>query len=168
MLRTELALAFLISPSIAADNRVKRFFKGVQLLRRCTPKYESSWDPKIVLQYLESLDSESINMILLSKKLTTLLALATAQRLQTLSLIDIRNIQLSETGIEVKISDKIKTSRHNTLQPNLFLPFLVEKPQICVARTLQIYLLRSSNLRNSSSHRLLLYEDLSLPPQHKL
>lgn len=85
---TRSALAFLLSPSIGSDLKIKRFFKGLQLLRHRIPRYEFLWDPKTVLLYLEKLNSDSLNYSLLSKKLTTLLALATAQRLQTLSLIE--------------------------------------------------------------------------------
>ncbi|KAB0798697.1 hypothetical protein PPYR_09690 [Photinus pyralis] len=126
------ALAFLLSPAVAVDPDIKRFFKGIQLLRPTMPRYEASWDPQVVLKYLSSLDSNNIPLPILSQKLTTLIALATAQRLQTLSVIDVRNIIELPSGIEIKIPDRLKTSRHSTFQPILFFPHFRDNPQICV------------------------------------
>lgn len=61
-----------------------------------------------------------------------LLMLATAQRLQTLALINIDNIKTTESGIAIKIPEIIKTSRPGMCQPNLVLPFFLRKKEVYV------------------------------------
>lgn len=83
----------------------------------------------------------------LSKKLVTLLALVTGQRMQTLSLIDIKNITIKEDLVEIKIPERIKTSKPGKNQPVLILPFYKENLNVCPASTLQCYLSRTKDLR---------------------
>lgn len=150
------ALSFLLSPELIADSKIRRFFKGVYMLRPCAPRYDFTWDPEIVLKHLNSIDSQKTSLDILTKKLAVLLALATAHRAQTLSLIDVRNIIFGPDSIEIKIPDRIKTSRRNTFQPILVLKFFSQKPNICVAKNLQIYLERTQSIRPNSCQRLFL------------
>ncbi|EFA12667.2 hypothetical protein TcasGA2_TC010690 [Tribolium castaneum] len=143
------ALALLISPEVGTDFRIKRFFKGVENLRPGRPRYEITWDPHIVLKYLSSRDNKSIPLDILGKKLAMLLALTTAHRVQTLSLIDIRNIDVTSDKTLIKIPDRIKTSKRTRPQPVLLLPYFKERPQVCVATTLQVYMEKTKTLRGS-------------------
>ena len=65
-----------------------------------------------------------------------LLALSTGHRLQTFSLLKRSNIIKTRSGIAIKVPDLIKTSGPGKPQPLLELPYLKEKPNICVASTL--------------------------------
>lgn len=150
------ALSLLISSELGSDSRVKRFFKGLQNLKPNKPRYDHTWDPEVVLNYLAGLNNEKISLEVLSKKLAMLLALTTGHRVQTLSLIDTRNIVWNNKGVEIKIPDRIKTTRRNANQPTLFLPHFAEKPEICVVRTLEAYLHRTTDLRPPTCHKLLL------------
>lgn len=118
------ALSLILGPELGQDEQIRRFFKGVSKLRPTTPRYDSTWDPKTVLDYLAHwYPNEEITLERLSKKLVTLLALATGHRMQTLSLIDIRNVfQVNEFLFEIKIPDRIKTSGPKKKQPVLRLP----------------------------------------------
>lgn len=51
------------------------------------------------------------------------MALITAHRVQTLSVIDIDDIQKDSDSIQIKISHKIKTTRLNARQPLLHVSF---------------------------------------------
>ncbi|XP_033222710.1 uncharacterized protein LOC117176563 [Belonocnema kinseyi] len=145
---TRSAISLIVDSEIAKDPRVKRFFKGVSSLRPSRPRYESTWDPKIVLDYfLEIPPNEELRLKELSKKLVTLLALITGLRMQTFSLIKIVNIRNRGTTIEIKIPDHIKTSNKNRTQPLLVLPFYSEE-NICAASALQSYLVKTRSLRN--------------------
>lgn len=78
-------------------------------MRPSNPRDEAVWDPAIVLPYLGSLyPNEVITTELLTYKVVTLLALVTAHRVQTLSLIDINNIVHTDKGVEIKIPAKLK------------------------------------------------------------
>ncbi|XP_050305029.1 uncharacterized protein LOC126742419 [Anthonomus grandis grandis] len=143
------AIAQVLGPSIAQDFRVKRFFQGVYQLRPSKPKYTNTWGPSIVLNFVKKLNNDHITLEYLTYKLAILLALTTGQRVQTLSLIDTKNIFQSEKGVEIKITDKIKTSGKNAFQPILTLPFYKEDISVCVATTLICYLGRTKVFRSN-------------------
>lgn len=141
------AISQIADPSVTNDFRVKRFFKGVYNLRPGKPKYDVTWDPSIVLDLFRNSKNSSLSLQDLSYKLVTLLSLATGQRLQTLSSIEICNIHKGSESIDIKIPKRIKTSGPNKIQPSLNLPFLNSSPNICIANTLLHYLERTSHLR---------------------
>lgn len=94
---------------------------------------------------------------MLSKKLATLLALSTGQRVQTLALVDLNYILFSEFGATVVIRDLIKTSAPNKANPRLIIPFYQEKPSICPAKALSVYMEKTKELRNKpKTNRLFL------------
>lgn len=144
------ALSLILSPEIASDIGIKRICKGVSKLRPQTPKYNVTWNPKIVLDFLTSwAPNNDILLEQLSYKLITLLALITGHRIQTLSLIKLSNIRILTERIEIKIPAQIKTSKPGRKQPVLILPFFSNK-DICVAQTLKYYIDRTKNLRNDN------------------
>jgi len=61
------------------------FMKGVFKLKPPTPKYKGTWDVKIVLDYLRTLDNDNISLKLLFMKCVTILAMATKQKSQALT-----------------------------------------------------------------------------------
>ena len=76
------AISLLVGPEMATDPRILRFFRGISKLRPSKPKYDSTWDPKIVLKYFTSLPSnEELSIKQLAKKLICLLALITGLRM---------------------------------------------------------------------------------------
>lgn len=142
------ALSLLLGQNITNNDLIKRYLKGVFRLRPNLPKYNLTWNIDQVLNHLATLyPNEDLSLEILSKKLTTLLALVTAHRAQTLSKINIGNISSSQSGLFIKIPDLIKTSRAGSLQPVLSLPYFPERPQICPASTLNTYLDKTKNLR---------------------
>lgn len=150
-----LALSLVISPEIGNDPKIKRFCKGVFRLRPSKPKYNVTWNPESVLKYLETLyPHTNISLTELCQKLTTLLALITAHRVQTLTSININNIEITTEEIRIKIPDFIKTSGLNKLQPLLIVPFFKENPPLCAAGTLLAYLNKTAKLRPPNCNKL--------------
>lgn len=142
------AIALLYGPQLGEDPQVKRFFRGVANLRPQNPKYNSTWDPGLVLTYFKELGkNDSLSLEKLSKKLATLLALVTGHRMQTLALIDIRNIKERQQHLEIKIPDTIKTSGVNKFQPVLSIPFFTEDNVICPATLIKYYLEKTKEIR---------------------
>lgn len=152
------AIAQIAGPNLGQDFRIKRFFKGVFGKRQPLPRYENSWDPGIVLDYLKSFKNEEINLEILTQKLVALMALATGQRIQTLHLISIDNLIIQRNKIEIKIPGRIKTSGINRSQPFIVLPFFDADPNICVARTLLKYLDKTKELRGTCKFLFLTYK----------
>ncbi|XP_047999635.1 uncharacterized protein LOC125236754 [Leguminivora glycinivorella] len=146
------ALSLILGESIGKDKHVSRFLKGVYKIRPCFPKYQTTWDPNIVLNHLSTLyPNEIISLDLLTRKTVTLLALSTAQRVQTLSLIKIYNVQINEDNIKLIIDDLIKTSAPGRPMPRLIIPFFPDKIEICPARTLMAYIDITQIPRNTAN-----------------
>ena len=83
--------------TVGKQPTVKRFLKGVFECRLPIPKYVDIWDVNIVLDYLKLLFPLSeLSLRILTHKLVMLMKLVTAQRLQTLSLLDTKNLILDE------------------------------------------------------------------------
>lgn len=144
--RSEIAL--LNGPEIATDPRMLRFFKGISKIRPSKPKYDSTWDPKIVLDYFTSKENNTeLSLKDLSMKLICLLALVTGHRMQTFSLIRLENIELQQDNIEIKIPDPIKTSGPKRSQPVLVLPYFNKNNKVCAAYTLRCYIDKTKDLR---------------------
>nr|CAI5843322.1 unnamed protein product [Callosobruchus analis] len=151
------ALSLVIDIPEKDKSIVSRYFKGIYNLKTPTPKYSFTWDPSLVLVYLEKLyPIEQLSLEKLSHKLVMLMALTSAHRLQTISLIKIQNILVTEDQVEIRIPDRIKTSGKNRCQPTLRFPFFIEKPELCVASTICHYLKITKVLRSPLEDRLVL------------
>ncbi|CAK1602664.1 unnamed protein product [Parnassius mnemosyne] len=144
------ALSLLFNCDLGNHKDIKRFFDGLYKIRPNKPKYEETWDPAQVLEYLANFyPNINLSLEVLTKKLVMLLMLVTAQRLQTMVLIKIENIKIESSGVKIRIPDLIKTSRKNKFQPLLHIPFFTDNVCICPAQTLIDYLQRTIELRLS-------------------
>ena len=143
-------MSLLVGPEMAQDFRIKRFLKGLANLRPSLPKYNATWDPKIVLDYFTRLGSnDKLTLQELTSKLITLLALTTGHRMQTFANVKIDNIEVKDKKAEIKIPDRIKTTGTNRKQPILVLPVYCKNRKICPVMALKIYLDRTKSIRNS-------------------
>jgi len=121
-------------------------------LRPTQAKYQYSWYVQPVLTLLESWWPLSrLNLATLSRRLATLLALATGQRVQTLALIDLRNVRRHDTGYDVAIPAVIKTSLPGAPQPLLRLPDFPTSPRLCVPTTLTHYMSVTRSKRGTAT-----------------
>lgn len=83
-----------------------RFMRGVLLNNRPKPKYISTWDVGKVLSYLKYLyPLEDFDLKNLTLKLASLIALTTAQRVQTLISMNINNMSDNGEYVVFTISD---------------------------------------------------------------
>ena len=88
-----------------------------------------------------------MNLEELTKKLTTLLALITAQRCQTLVKLNINHMQNLPDRIVFQIRDKIKTTRPGKyIEPVEILLFPTDK-KLCPVAHIREYISRTQNLR---------------------
>ena len=111
------AISLISSDKIGEQMDISRFMRGAAKLRPSRPKYTVTWDVAIVLDFLVTLDCSKFEN--LTYETVMLLALSTAQRAQTLALIKISNIKRVNRGMEIRISEMIKTSRVGREQPLL-------------------------------------------------
>lgn len=151
------ALTLLLGSETCSNDDVKRLLKGAYRLKPVTPKYTHTWDPQVILNYISRwYPNLELSLEQITKKLVILLALCTAHRVQTLTLIKLSNIHISETGIKILIPDIIKTSAPGREQPLLYLPYFRENPKICPASVIKDYMFITSSNRTDPHGSLLL------------
>ena len=101
--------------SIGNHPLVVRFLKGVFNLRAPVPRYKEVWDVSIVLRFLKTLSPvSSLSLKNLSHKLVMLLSLVTAQRGQTLHLVDINLMSTYDSNIVFTFNKPLKQSNPRT------------------------------------------------------
>jgi len=147
------ALSFLIGSvdgmPIGKHPLVIRLVKGVWKSRTPKPRYNSVWDAGLVLGLFKSWPTNSqLDLKRLSMKLVALLALISAQRVQTLCSIKLCNIKGTSVK-EIFVNKLLKTSDPNRKQPCLFLPSYNLNDKICIVATLDEYIRRTADLRSS-------------------
>lgn len=121
-------------------------------------------DVDIVLDFLDNLgDSKNLPLEVLSKKLVALIALTSAHRAQTISLIKVINIRKNSRGLEIHIPDLIKTSAPGKAQPVIFLPTCDLRPNLCLVSCLNTYLEVTSPYRKGED-RLILANKIPFKP----
>lgn len=128
---------------------VTRFMKGIYKLRPPKPKYNSTWDVKPVLQFLETMDTKSLKSLTL--KCATLIAITTGQRVQTLSALSLKFMTLDESKMVFAIRKVLKTSRpgrHTVVEVH---KFTGERSGICPLTCLKEYIRRTKSVRNDDS-----------------
>lgn len=151
------ALSLILQNHIETDSRVSRFMKAISKINPSAPKYNNTWDPAQVINYFKDLGpNENLTLKQLTFKLVTLLSLVTGHRVQTISLIRISNILENSAGLQIFITDTIKTSGLNKIQPCLKIPFFPDNPVLCVASTLIIYKEKTMSYRKSDQDFLFL------------
>lgn len=139
------------SEKIGEHPLVCRFMKGIARLRPPKARYDITWDPALMLSFFKSWpDNDELSSHQISVKLCALLALTTAQRAQTLNSIQIDNIVWGST-IQITLPSILKTTKINFKNPTLVLPYFSECSKICVAKTLQDYVSRTSKIRTCKS-----------------
>lgn len=144
------AISIISHSKIGEDLEVSRFLKAVFRLNPPKARYTFTWDTTIVLDYLRTLSvSSNDNLCKISKKLVMLLALATAQRAQTLARININNILMTDLGITIIVDEILKTSSHNKPHQVLKFPTFIEDKELCIVTCLKDYLEITANIRNN-------------------
>ena len=132
--------------SLASHPLIARLLKGVYILRPPTPRYSSTWDVSKVTDYLKTLAPlRELSFKLLTLKTVMLCALASAQRQQTLSALDLNFRKESQDSITFVVTDRLKTSR-----PGKSIEITFSSSgcaSICPLAALKEYISRSETLR---------------------
>ncbi|XP_064635165.1 uncharacterized protein LOC135492550 [Lineus longissimus] len=127
---------------------VNKFMRGLFNLRPALPKAVVTWDVSVVLAHLRSLSPVTeLSLKQLSIKVVMLMALLTGARCQTLHLIDIRNISLSETVLKIRFGDLLKQTRPGFQQEELVINAYAPDRRLCLCAALLEYLKRTEFLR---------------------
>ena len=126
--------------------RRKIIFLRTNIVRK-TEKYSSTWDVSKVTDYLNTLASLcELNLKSLTLKTVMLCALASAQRQQTLSALDLNFRKESQDSISFVVTDQFKTSRPGKSTEITFSSSGCAS--ICPFAALKEYISRSETLRS--------------------
>ena len=157
------ALSSIILPDkngcdFGSNKLVSRFMKGVFNSRPSLPRYAAIWDPDIVLNFLSRMaPRKRLTLKGLTMKTAMLLALLTAQRVQTLHLIQVDRISFTSDYVQIVINEQVKTTRPNWhLEPMIFHKFDVCK-SLCIVRYLKTYISKTKRLRGDEKQLFLSY-----------
>ena len=121
------------------------------------------WDPAIVLDFMvRSGSNDSLDFTSLSKKLVTIIALATLLRVSEIASISKDSVHFSSDGVSFSLSRLRKTQKSGAYRS--FSIRRMENPILCPVDCLGHYVYTSDNLRSNSNQKYLL---LGLRPPHK-
>ena len=127
----------------------KPFMKSVFNLRPPKCRYVFTWSFGKVLSYFTTLyPNRNLSLKLPTLKCVALIALATAQRSQTLVALDLNHLFVMDTSVVFEINYLIKTSKpgHTDFQVKLD---KYQNKAICPVTTLKSYIKRTNKMRKS-------------------
>ncbi|XP_068710610.1 uncharacterized protein [Montipora foliosa] len=102
---------------------IRQFMKGVFQEKPSLPRYTVTWDPALLLNFLKSQSPiEKLYLKMLTFKTVTLLTLLSVQRIQTIHLLDLRNVDLSESIVKISVGDKTRPGQVITFMSLSFQP----------------------------------------------
>ena len=105
-----------------------------------TTQNNVTWDGNIVFAHLRQLTSlASLSLLDLSCKTVMLLALLSSQRCQTLHLIDIRNVKITKSNVQIVLGDLFKTSKacRHISELNILVPAFEANRHLCIVSTIK-------------------------------
>ena len=111
---------------------VTRLLKGAFNDRPPLPKYTSTWDVQVVLDYLQSLgENESLSLKQLTWKTVMLLALTKPSRSADLSKLDLKTRSFRSEGVDFAPVGLAKQSRQGHPLSSFFFPSCRDKQELC-------------------------------------
>ena len=128
-----------------------RYLRGVFNLRPCRPKHTCIWDVQLVFNLLRTLSPvKFISLKDLTMKLTMLLALVNATRIQSVHLICLNNVHKFKSEFVFKIDDLVKQSRPGYKEPVISCKAYPPDRRLCIYTVLKEYLIRTTRMHDSS------------------
>ena len=138
--------------SIGSHPIVTRFMKGVYKSTPPTPRYKTTWDVQVVLSYLSSFPNVSdLPVKLLTLKTIMLLALVTAQRGQSLHMLDMEFMTEFPDRFEFVLPEHVKQSRPGDEPPSIIVKAYPADQSLCAFAHMKEYLKRTKPLRGSET-----------------
>lgn len=136
---------------------VVRFMKGVFNLRPPCSRYAEIWDVDKVLRYLQKLSPvRHLNLKDLTLKLTMLLALVNAARVQTVHLLSTVGLKKLRSEFIVQFDSLLKQSRPSFDCSRVHLKAFPPDRRLCIYTVLKEYLKRTKPVRTGTENKLLI------------
>ncbi|KXJ06916.1 hypothetical protein AC249_AIPGENE11513 [Exaiptasia diaphana] len=156
------ALSTIISingSGVGSHPLVVRFLKGVYNLNPPIVRYKSIWDVGLVLKYLKSFRACTLlHLKDLSHKLVMLLAITTAQRLQTLQMLNLGLMTVEANEVIFCFNLPLKQSRPRNSAKPLIVKKYTPDEHLCVHTILLEYIKRTEGIRGNEQQLLISYQ----------
>ena len=121
--------------------------KGAFLERPALPRYTTTWSVDTVLQYLKS--SSDTTLLQLSCKLCMLFLLLSAQRCQTLHLVSLSDVKITNDEVFIAPQHILKQTKPGKHLDMIRLKAYPKDKNLCIVSIITEYLRRTKILRNS-------------------
>ena len=152
MLSSTLGITLPVNERLGQHPQVCQLMAGVYNCRPPTPRYSNTWNPDGVLEYLKS--TPVLDLLELSKKLVTLLALTTLRRCSELASISLNSISFSSQGTSFILLKPLK-AQHSGPMKSITVGEWPTDIRICPVATMKEYIAICKPLRTiSNSDRL--------------
>ena len=158
--RSALSAVGLVMDGFAAGAHplVVRFMKGVYNLNPPQARYADTWDVSVVLNYLKTLSPDSeLTLKMLTLKLVMLLALVLASRCHSLHLLTLDDMRKESSKFVLRYSGPLKQSRPGVNVPFVEIKSYAPDRRICSYTVLNMYLLKTKDLRGDIKKLLISY-----------
>ena len=156
--RSALSTFIVLPGNISVGNHplVTRFMKGVYQSRPTFPKYTEIWDVNVVLSYLKTLSPVAkLSLKDLTYKVTMMLMLLSGQRIQTIQLLDLKDMTMSKSQFTFKVSSKVKHTKPGRHLQDLKFKAYAPDRRLCIYTYLQKYLVVTKPLRGDETKLLI-------------
>ena len=147
------------SYTMASHPTISRFMKGVFNLRPPRSRYTETWDAGKVLNHLRKrYPANKLSLKELTQKLVMLLALTSAQRVQTLYSINIEKMSVTDSEVRCVIEKTLKQSKQGCGSFSVCVSAYPLDRRLCVVKYLREYLRRTTPLRESETALFICYQ----------
>ena len=142
--------------SFGSHPLVVRLLRGVYNSRPSLPRYTEIWDVRIVLDKLREMSPASTLALKgLTYKLVMLIALVSAQRGQTIHLLNIKNMTKTESSYSFTITELTKTKKPGHKADIITLMAFTPDIRLCVYHCLEEYIQQTDKLRSDDGQLLI-------------
>ncbi len=139
-----------IEPDVGKNPLVVRLLKGIYQQKPPVARYNTTWDPSVVLSHFEATASRKLTVLQLARKTVTLLALTTLLRGAELASIKFDSFFASRYRATFVLGQLRKSQRTGPLQ-SLTVRAWRDNSIICPVTTLESYIERTETLRGPMS-----------------
>ncbi|XP_011682349.2 uncharacterized protein LOC105446791 [Strongylocentrotus purpuratus] len=139
--------------TIGSHPIISKYMKGVFQLRTPTPRYAQVWDVSIVLDYLRLQPAnDKLPLCKLTQKLSMLLALTSAQRVQTLWNLNLDKMCLKTDSVEFHVDSLLKQSKPGNVGIMVKISAFLEDERLCAVHCIEQYIKLTKEIRKSERH----------------
>ena len=147
---------FVNNQPVGTHPLVVRLMKGIFNKRPSLPKTNVTWDPAVLLEFLKTWSpAKSLTLRRLTLKTAILMWLLTGQRGQSISLVHIKNITITDHVVKIRYGDTLKTTRVGFQQSENTVRAYAPDRRLCLVTYLREYLSRTKEIRNKTVHLFL-------------